>query len=62
LARSLLAYLDALGDVQAAAAASHVHPNTLCYRLRRVGDVAGLDLGDPLLRLFAGLQLRLSEG
>ncbi len=62
LARSLLAYLDALGDVQAAAATLHVHPNTLRYRLRRAADTAGLDLDDPLLRLFAGLQLRLPEG
>jgi DNA-binding PucR family transcriptional regulator len=61
LTRSLLAYLDALGDVRAAAASLHVHPNTLRYRLRRAADAAGLDLDDPLLRLFAGLQLRLPE-
>jgi DNA-binding PucR family transcriptional regulator len=59
LARSLLAYLDAFGDVKAAAADLHVHPNTLRYRVRRAAEVAGLDLDDPLVRLFAQLQLRL---
>ncbi|OXM67430.1 MULTISPECIES: PucR family transcriptional regulator [Amycolatopsis] len=62
LASSLLAYLDALGDVRSAAAKLHVHPNTLRYRVRRAGEVAGLDLGDPLVRLFAALQLRLPPG
>jgi DNA-binding PucR family transcriptional regulator len=56
---SLLAYLDAHGDVAAAAAALHVHPNTLRYRLRRLRDLFALDLADPLQRLVASLQLRL---
>ncbi|GDY32309.1 PucR family transcriptional regulator [Gandjariella thermophila] len=59
LVRSLLAYLDAFGDVRAAAADLHVHPNTLRYRVRRAAEVSGLDLGDPRQRLFAALQLRL---
>ncbi|TVT56325.1 PucR family transcriptional regulator [Amycolatopsis rhizosphaerae] len=59
LAPSLLAYFDALGDVRAAAARLRVHPNTLRHRVRRAAEVAGLDLDDPLLRLFASLQLRL---
>ncbi|MEU5690359.1 helix-turn-helix domain-containing protein [Actinosynnema sp. NPDC020468] len=60
LARSLLAYLDAFGDVRGAAALLHVHPNTLRYRVRKAAEVGGFDLGDPLLRLFAQLQLRLA--
>ncbi|WP_199442442.1 PucR family transcriptional regulator [Umezawaea beigongshangensis] len=59
LARSLLAHLDALGDVRTAAERLHVHPNTLRYRIRRAAEVAGIDLGDPLVRLFAQLQLRM---
>ncbi|MFD5831609.1 PucR family transcriptional regulator [Lentzea sp. NPDC060358] len=55
LARSLLAHLDAFGDVRAAADRLHVHPNTLRYRLKRIG----LDLDDPLVRLVAQLQLRM---
>ncbi len=60
LATSLLAYLDALGDVSSAAAGLHVHPNTLRHRLRRVGAVSGLDLTDPRERLFCHLQLLLT--
>jgi DNA-binding PucR family transcriptional regulator len=51
--------VDALGDVRAAAARLHVHPNTLRYRVRRAAELTGLDLDDPLVRLFASLQLRL---
>jgi DNA-binding PucR family transcriptional regulator len=57
LARSVLAWLDALGDVSDAAAAVGVHPNTLRYRLRRAVDVGGLALGDPRARLMHHLQL-----
>jgi type II secretory pathway pseudopilin PulG len=60
LARSVLAYLDAFGDVRSAARVLHVHPNTLRYRVRRAAEVSGVDLGDPLQRLFAQLQLRLA--
>ncbi|HEX6343188.1 helix-turn-helix domain-containing protein [Umezawaea sp.] len=59
LARSVLAYLDAFGDVRSAAKLLHVHPNTLRYRVRRAAEVSGIDLDDPLQRLFAQLQLRL---
>jgi len=54
---TLRAYLDHFGDVPAAAASLHVHPNTFRYRLRRLVAVAGLDLDDPTERLVAHLQL-----
>jgi DNA-binding PucR family transcriptional regulator len=60
LAKSVLAYLDAFGDVRSAARILHVHPNTLRYRVRRAAELAGIDLDDPLQRLFAQLQLRLA--
>ncbi len=43
----------------AAARALHVHRNTLDYRLRRVGELTGLDLGrlDDCLLLFIALEL-----
>ena len=38
----------ALGlDRRGAAADLGVHPNTLDYRLRRIGELTGLDLGQP---------------
>ncbi|WP_432989498.1 PucR family transcriptional regulator [Dactylosporangium sp. CA-233914] len=60
LARSLLAYLDAMGDVRAAAMALHVHPNTLRYRIRRAKAVSGINVADPVERLVCHLQLLLA--
>ncbi len=59
LAESLLTYLNSFGDVRAAAAQLHVHPNTLRYRIRRAEELTGLDLSRPDQRLLAMLQLRL---
>jgi hypothetical protein len=56
---SLLAYLDALGDVRSAAGALHVHPNTLRHRVRRASAVSGIDLDEPRERQFCHLQLLL---
>jgi DNA-binding PucR family transcriptional regulator len=56
---TLRAYLDHFGDVPTAASAVHVHPNTFRYRLRRLVEVSGLDLDDPVERLVAHLQLTL---
>ncbi|WP_435158037.1 PucR family transcriptional regulator [Amycolatopsis sacchari] len=60
LVPSLLAYLDALGDVRAAAGELHIHPNTLRHRIRRATAVGGLHLDDPRERLFCHLQLLLA--
>ncbi|MBM4792030.1 helix-turn-helix domain-containing protein [Streptomyces sioyaensis] len=59
LAETVLTYLNAFGDVRAAAAELHVHPNTLRYRIRRAEELTGLDLNRPDQRLLAMLQLRL---
>ena len=59
LAASVLAWLDAFGDVRAAAQELHIHPNTLRYRVRRAEQITGLDLSRPEQRLLAMLQLRL---
>jgi DNA-binding PucR family transcriptional regulator len=61
LAKSLLAYLEAFGDVRAASEHMHVHPNTLRYRVRRAGEISGIDFADPTERLSAHLQLLLSR-
>lgn len=59
LVTSLLAYLDALGDVRTAAGALHVHPNTLRHRVRRASAVSGIALAEPRERQFCHLQLLL---
>lgn len=55
---TLAAYLDAFGDVRAAAAALALHPNSLRHRLRRLAEIGGVDLGDPVQRLVLALGLR----
>ncbi|MEV4102397.1 helix-turn-helix domain-containing protein [Nonomuraea sp. NPDC049649] len=59
LVATLKAYLDCLGNVQAAAQVVRVHQNTFRYRLRRLAAISGLDLADPDARLAMALQLRL---
>ena len=58
---TLEAYFSAFGYVPAAAKRVFVHPNTFRYRLRRLAEISGLDLDDPLERLVAELQLRIFD-
>ena len=58
LVESLRAYLDAFGDVAAAAARLGIHHNTLRYRLQKLREIPSLDLDDPEQRLALQLQLR----
>jgi hypothetical protein len=44
LAETALAYLDHAGKVEATAAALHVHPNTVKYRIRRLQELTGRPL------------------
>lgn len=55
------AYLDTFGDTLAAAQRLGVHPNTFRYRLRRLREVARLQLQDPGERMLLMLQLRLLD-
>lgn len=54
-------WLEAFGDVPAAARRAGVHPNTFRYRLRRAAHIGGIDLSDPDQRLAAAIQLRLAS-
>ena len=47
--------------MRAAADRVSVHPNTFRYRIRRLLDVAGLDLDDPVDRLVAHVQIHLLD-
>ncbi|WP_445166573.1 PucR family transcriptional regulator [Mycolicibacterium sp. Dal123E01] len=58
LADTLRVYLDSFGDVAAAAAELHVHPNTVRYRVRRLEQVLSTSLSDPDVRLLLSLSLR----
>jgi DNA-binding PucR family transcriptional regulator len=60
LTETLAAWLGTFGDVIAASATVHVHPNTFRYRLKRLTEVAGIDLTDPEARFEAMVHLRLS--
>jgi PucR C-terminal helix-turn-helix domain len=57
---SVVAWLDAVGDIASAADHLGVHPNTLRYRLRRVDELFDLALDHPDDRLSIWLQLRAS--
>jgi len=59
LVETLRAWLDAFGDVVAAAESVFVHQNTFRYRLRRVAEVGQCDLTDPDQRFAVMLQLRV---
>ncbi|WP_239136697.1 PucR family transcriptional regulator [Sphaerisporangium rufum] len=59
LVETLRAWLDAFGDVAAAAGSVGVHQNTFRYRLRRVTEVGECDLADPDQRLALMVQLRV---
>ncbi|MGI8867422.1 MAG: PucR family transcriptional regulator [Mycobacteriales bacterium] len=60
LAGSLRAWLNSL-DAVATATAMHVHVNTFRYRLRRIAEVAQIDLTDPDARFALMLELRLLD-
>ncbi|SDF66454.1 helix-turn-helix domain-containing protein [Pseudonocardia oroxyli] len=55
---TLRAWLDAHGDVTATAAALHVHPQTVRYRLASLRDAYGESLDTPEGRLELALGLR----
>lgn len=62
LVETLRTWLDTMGDISAAAEILHIHPNTFRYRLRRLSEIADLDLTDPEARFAAMLQLRVIPG
>lgn len=58
---TLSAWLAHAGEPKAAAAALQIHPNTLRYRMHRIGEVARTDLTPPRVRLALALQLGALE-
>lgn len=56
---TMTAFFDHGGDIVRAADAMFMHPNTVRYRLRRIQELSGLDLDDPVDRFVAEFQLRI---
>jgi DNA-binding PucR family transcriptional regulator len=54
---TLQAWLNYPGQPQQAAKLLHLHPNTLRHRMKRIGEIATLDLSDPRERLALQLQI-----
>ncbi len=59
LLRTLEVYLQRHGNLRQSARDLHIHLNTLHYRLRRIGEVTGVDLKDADARLDLLLALRV---
>lgn len=58
---TLRAWLTAMGDLADAGALLGVHENTVRYRLRKMADVAALDLPDPQWRLATMIELAATD-
>ncbi len=56
---TLEAYFDSLQSVSDTARRLHIHRNTMIYRLNRIREVTGLDLGDPDTLLALQLALKI---
>jgi sugar diacid utilization regulator len=59
--RTFAVYLRENGSLQRAARQLHVHPNTVTYRLSRVEQITGLDLGRYQDRLMAQVALEILD-
>ncbi|WCK54032.1 helix-turn-helix domain-containing protein [Aneurinibacillus sp. Ricciae_BoGa-3] len=61
LVETLEAFLDAAGRMNRTVEVLHVHPNTLSYRLKRIGEVGDINLNDPNDRVTLFLDIKLSK-
>lgn len=62
LQRTLEAWFTHGSQLAATAAALHIHRNTLDYRLRRIGEITGLDLARTEGRFLLYVSLQLQDG
>ena len=61
LVKTVEAFLDNDCRVNDAAQMLHIHPNTLNYRIKRVVEITGLQLQDPIAKMALYLELKLRE-
>jgi DNA-binding PucR family transcriptional regulator len=59
--RTLSVYLRHHGSHKQSARILHLHTNTVAYRVARIEDITGLDLGDPDDRLIAHVAVKIIE-
>ena len=59
LFNTLEAWLDAGGSIARTANALNIHRSTLNYRLARIREICGVDLGDPATRLDLQVAIKL---
>ena len=58
---TVVAYLDATGNVAEAAGALFVHANTLRYRLKRMAESTGIDIDDSDTRFLLEFEQRIAR-
>jgi hypothetical protein len=58
LVKTVATYLNRACEIEATAIDLHVHRNTLTYRLKRIADIAGINLTDPDHRFQVDLACR----
>lgn len=59
--KTLRVYLDCDCNVYEAAKKMHVHPNTLNYRLKRIGEISKINFKDPKQKTAVYLDLLLEK-
>jgi PucR family transcriptional regulator, purine catabolism regulatory protein len=62
LVRTLAAFLDHNGNLQATARELSLHVNSVAYRMQRVQAISGLDVADAEDRLLAQVALKILSG
>jgi len=61
LVPTLRAYLASTGHLQRTASDCHIHINTLKYRMQRIEEILGIDLGNGETRFNLQLALTIQE-
>src|SRR5205823_6773233 len=62
LVRTLGAFLERNGNLQATARELNLHVNSVAYRMQRIESIAGLDLERAEDRLLAQVALKILDG
>lgn len=61
LQETIFAFLQHDGNVNEAAKALHIHANTLAYRLKRIAEIAGINLKDANQKITLYLDLLIKQ-